>query len=334
VSRRFWRFFHVATSLLVVTALTACGKSPSMLSPHSPEARSIAATWWLMFVMATGVYVIVMALVFVAATRRAPAISEDKRRRFDNRFIVIGGLVVPGIILGITAVATVDVANELSPAAEAAQAPVRITVVGEQWWWRIDYPDAGVVTANEIHVPVGQKVDIELTSDNVIHSLWIPELNGKEDLVPGQLNHLRFTADKVGRYEGRCAEFCGIQHAHMQFVVFVDSANDYQSWLAANTAVPAPTESLAEAGRRLFESSSCAGCHTVRGTTAEGTTGPDLTHVGSRGTLAAGTVDNTPDGMAEWLRHTQTLKHGALMPQVPLTDEQVSELVAYLEGLR
>ena len=327
------RVVHVATSVLMVVALTACGES-SMLSPHSPEARSIAATWWLMFVMAAGVYVIVMALVVVATTRRPAVASEDKRRRFDNRLIVIGGLVVPGIILGITAVATVDVANELTPAAAAVQAPLRITVVGEEWWWRIDYPDAGVITANEIHVPVGQKVEIELISDNVIHSLWVPELNGKQDLVPGQLNHLRFTADKVGRYEGLCAEFCGIQHAHMQFVVFVDSADDYQTWLSANAAGAAPTESLAQSGRQLFESTSCAGCHTVRGTSALGTNGPDLTHVGSRSTIAAGTLDNTPDGMADWLRHTQTLKHGALMPQVQLTDAEVSDLVAYLEGLR
>jgi len=331
----FWRTFHVATSLLIVTALTACGSSPSMLSPHSPEARSIADTWWLMFAMACGVYVIVMALLLIATTRRPANVSEERRRRFDNRFVVVGGLIVPGIILGITAVATVDVANKLSPAAEAAQAPVRITVEGEQWWWRVDYPDDGVVTANEIHVPINQKVDIELISDNVIHSLWVPELNGKQDLVPGQVNHLRFTADRLGRFEGRCAEFCGIQHAHMEFVVFVDSADDYRDWLSQNRrAAATPDQPDARGGQQLFESSSCAGCHTIGGTSAEGTAGPDLTHVGSRTTLAAGAVDNTPDGMAEWLRDTQGVKPGARMPQVHLTDRELETLVAYLEGLR
>src|SRR4051812_7363557 len=335
VTSRRWRTVHVAGSAAIVIALAACGKSPSMLSPHSPEARSIASTWWLMFALALAVYIVVAALIGIAILRRAPNVDDQRRRRFENRFIFVGGLVIPIVILGITAVATVVVANDLSPASAAAEPQVRITVIGEQWWWRIDYPNEGVVTANEIHVPVGRAVDITLVSGNVIHSLWVPELNGKADLIPGQVNHLRFTATKTGRFDGRCAEFCGIQHARMEFVVFVDSAQDYAKWVADNRApTPDPTDAAAQRGQQLLVNSSCAGCHKISGTAAQGELGPDLTHIASRKTLGAGTVDNTPDGLAKWLDDTQSLKKGAHMPEVDLTAEQISDLVEYMKTLR
>jgi len=335
VTRWKWRAVHVTGSATIVLALTACGRSPSMLSPHSPEARRIASTWWLMFALAVAVYIVVAALIAIAVLRRGENVDDQRRRRFENRFILIGGLVIPIAILGITAVATVVVANDLAPAAAATQPQVQITVKGEQWWWRIDYPHDGVVTANEVHVPVGRKVDITLVSDNVIHSLWVPELNGKADMIPGQVNHLRFTATKTGRFEGRCAEFCGIQHARMEFVVFVDSAQDYQDWLATNGSRTADaTRAAAQRGEQLLVTSSCAGCHTVSGTPAQGVLGPDLTHIASRKTLGAGTIDNTPDGLAKWLDDTQSLKKGAHMPEVDLTAEQISDLVEYMKTLR
>jgi len=328
------RIVHVVGSAAIVLALTACGPH-SMLSPHSPEAHSIASTWWLMFALALAVYIVVAALIGIAILRRGAKVDESRRRRFENRFIVIGGLVIPIAILGVTAVATVAVANKLSPSAAAAQPQVQITVKGEQWWWRIEYPNDGITTANEIHVPIDQAVDITLVSDNVIHSLWVPELNGKADVIPGQINHLRFTATKTGRFDGRCAEFCGIQHARMEFVVFVDSTQDYQKWVTDNRAPAAdPTDAAARRGRDLVENSSCAGCHKVSGTPAQGLLGPDLSHVASRKTLAAGTVDNTPDGMAAWLDHTQSLKKGAHMPEVDLTAEQIHELVEYMKTLK
>ncbi|MGE0000047.1 MAG: cytochrome c oxidase subunit II [Ilumatobacteraceae bacterium] len=315
--------------------LTACGDSPSMTTPRSPEARTIAQNWWLLFWLAFGVYIIVMGLVVAAMLRRRRLPEGERLRRVDNRFIVIGGLIVPVVILGITAVETVRVANKLAPASASADAPVQIRVEGERWWWRVDYPDEGFATANEIHVPVDQPVDITLVSDNVIHSLWIPELNGKQDMIPGQVNHLRFTADTPGTYLGRCAEFCGIQHAHMEFVVVVDSLEDYEAWLDTNRADAAPPAGdEARQGKEIVETTSCAGCHSIRGTAADGDFGPDLTHVGSRTRLAAGAIDNTPDGMARWLDETQHLKEGALMPEIDLTDDQVAALVAYLEGLR
>ena len=315
--------------------VAGCAGAHSITEPRSPEARSINRSYWLLFWLAAGVYVVVITLVLVAIARRRRATEPDRRERFDNRLITIGGLAIPIVILGIVAVVTVRVANDLSPAGAAASAPVQITVEGKDWWWRIEYPNDGVVTANEIHVPVGQAVDITLISDDVIHSLWIPELNGKQDLVPGQVNHLRFTADTIGTFLGRCAEFCGIQHARMLFVVFVDSDTDYRAWLADNrAAATAASGGQAQLGERIVTTTSCAGCHTVRGTPADGTVGPDLTHVGSRSTIAAGVLPNTPADMRHWLDKTQTVKHGALMPELDLSNADLDALVAYLEGLK
>ena len=329
---RCWR---ARLPLVVLAVAAGCGASPSMTTPHSPQARTIERNWWLLFWLALGVYIVVMAIVMTAMLRDKAAPEGERTRRFENRFIIVGGLVIPVLILGITAVETVRVANELSPASASPDAPVQIRVEGEQWWWRVDYPDDGFSTANEIHVPVDEAVDITLVSDNVIHSLWIPELNGKQDMIPGQVNHLRFTADTVGTYRGRCAEFCGLQHAHMAFVVIVDSQQDYQAWLSVNRSdAAAPTGAEALQGKELVETTSCAGCHRIRGTTADGALGPDLTHVGSRTTLAAGAIDATPDGMAHWLDKTQDVKPGARMPEVELNDDEIRALVAYLEELR
>ena len=196
----------------LVLLLAGCAEAPSALDPHAPEARHIAGLWWLMLGLAAAVFVIVIGFVVVAMWRRRhEAPDEVIETAAQRRLLVIGGLVVPALILAVVAVATVRTTNALPTGSGA----VAIHVEGERWWWRVTYPDLGVVTANEIHVPVGEQVDITLTSDNVIHSLWVPQLNGKADLIPGQTNHLRFTANEAGTYRGQCAEFCGIEHARM-----------------------------------------------------------------------------------------------------------------------
>src|SRR4051794_19763327 len=308
-----------------------------MLDPKSGEAHRLSGLFWLMLVMATGVYVVVSGFVVVAMMKRrrdtantyAGAPGHDTKR--DHRFILIGGLIAPVAILSVLGVATVVTTNALRP----ASGTIHVHVNGERWWWRVDYPDTRLVTANEIHVPVGEPVDISLTSDNVIHSFWVPQLNGKVDLIPGQTNHLSFTAHQTGVFRGECAEFCGIGHAKMDFRVVVDSAAQYQQWVAANLKVPAaPTAPDAQRGQQLFTTSACAGCHRVAGTSAVGTAGPDLTHLASRLTLAAGWLDNTPDELSHWLADTQTVKPGALMPDLGLRADDVAALVAYLETLR
>jgi cytochrome c oxidase subunit 2 len=192
-----------------------------------------------------------------------------------------------------------------------------------------------VVTANEIHVPTGVPVDLVLRSADVIHSLWVPQLNGKTDVIPGQTNHMTFTADDPGTYRGQCAEFCGIGHALMSFVVVAQPPAEFDDWLAAQRQAPAASATDdAVRGERVFQGESCAGCHTVQGTAAVGTFGPDLTHFGSRASIAANTLPNTPDALRHWLADTQGVKHGALMPQTQLSADELRQLVAYLEGLK
>jgi cytochrome c oxidase subunit 2 len=193
-----------------------------------------------------------------------------------------------------------------------------------------------VATANEIHIPVGQTVDIALTSDNVIHSFWVPELAGKLDTIPGQVNHLRLKATRAGVYRGECAEFCGIQHANMNFSVIAQAPADFDLWLSRRTsgAGIAPSSDAAEAGELVFMREACAGCHTIRGTGAVGTVGPDLTDFGSRASIGSGTVPNTADNLARWITDSQTIKPGNLMPPLTLSPSDVNALVTYLEGLK
>ncbi|HEY4333053.1 MAG TPA: cytochrome c oxidase subunit II, partial [Ilumatobacteraceae bacterium] len=278
------RVVTIAFAATCLIVLAACGRSsPSALDPHSPQARSIDGLWWLMAGLGAVVYVAVVVVVLLALRNRRQVTDSDAQRR-GSRFIVVGGVVVPAIVLSVVGVATITTTNALQPPAAA----VHINLEAERWWWRLTYPDDGVVTANEIHVPVGQPVELTLTSDNVIHSVWVPQLDGKTDVIPGQTNHMTFTADKAGTYRGQCAEFCGIGHALMAFVVVAQAPADYQRWIAANRAPAAqPATDLARQGAQLLATTSCAGCHTVAGTAATGTVGPDLTHFGSRTSIAA-----------------------------------------------
>ena len=340
MKNRAWLHRSAAAALVLIGAgaLAGCGSgSPSVLDPHSPEARRISNLFWLMLVMATFVYFAVVALVLLALRKRgqaagpgAPDDTPEGRRR-TNRFIIVGGLAIPIVILTIVALATVGTTKAL----ETEQGVIHVRIDAEQFWWRLIYPDNNVVSANEIHVPVGRSVELTLRSDNVIHSVWVPQLQGKTDVVPGQTNRMTFTAEAPGEYRGQCAEFCGIAHALMAFVVIAQPEQDYNQWLRDNAATPAaPTDAQAKAGQQVFVNGSCAGCHAVAGTSANATFGPDLTHFGSRRTIAALTLPNDPDHLAQWLAHTQRVKPGALMPNIDLTTGQVNQLVAYLEQLK
>jgi cytochrome c oxidase subunit 2 len=337
----------VAAAVSGATLLWGCSSaSSSTVDPHSPEASHIAGLFWMMLWIAMGVYVIVLGFVVVSFRARergdasdrldhdgwlTPPATDSADRRRGLRFIIAGGLALPVMVLVVVGVATVRTTNAL----QGGSAVVKIHVDAERWWWRLTYPGDHVVTANEIHVPVGERVDLTLNSDNVIHSVWVPELNGKTDVIPGQTNHMTFTADSAGTYRGQCAEFCGIGHALMAFVVIADPPADYARWLDANAAPAAkPTAGAATRGADFFSSSSCAGCHNVSGTAAVGTFGPDLTHFGSRTTIGANTLPNTVGDLTHWLNDTQGVKRGALMPQIDLTTSQIADLVAYLENLK
>ncbi len=331
------RAFRATAVVVAVTTLAGCGNgsSPSILDRAGNESDHVASLWWLMFGLAAAVYVLVAGLVLwaIARGRRRERGQAPKRGPSDGLFIWGGGLLMPVAVLAVLAVVTVTTTKDVR---QPSSDELRIHVAGEQWWWDITYPDGGVRTANEIHVPVGRPVDIALSSDNVVHSFWVPQLAGKVDLIPGQTNHLRLTATSAGTYRGQCAEFCGLQHAHMAFVVIAESPQDFARWLARRSSGAGinPTDEQAAQGQRVFERESCAGCHTIKNTSAQGTVGPDLSDFGERRSIGALTVPNTPANLSRWITNSQSIKPGNLMPPIKLDSTELAEVVAYLEGLK
>jgi cytochrome c oxidase subunit 2 len=322
----------VAIAIAVGATTAGCRGGRSFLDAKGSEAERVAGVWWLMFGLAAAVYVIVAGCIVYAATRGRRRRTQGSRLQ-ENWFIWIGGVIAPLVVLAVLAVVTVDTTSALrtSPKDE-----LTIDVVGKLWWWEIRYPGTGVTTANEIHIPEGRPVNLHLTSDNVIHSFWVPELAGKEDAIPGQPNDLEFTADHVGRFQGRCAEYCGLQHAHMGVDVIVQTPGDFGRWLAQRQQPPLePPSEEAATGALVFQRQACAGCHTIRGTAAQGDVGPDLTDVGSRRLIGAGATTNTRSNLEHWIRDAPDVKPGVLMPSFTnLSDHDVAALAAYLESLQ
>ncbi|NPV08831.1 MAG: cytochrome c oxidase subunit II [Anaerolineae bacterium] len=304
---------------------------PRALSPGGYIAARIASLWWFMFAIGAAVFLVVTAYLLLALARRRSA--EAAEPGVGPWLVTWGGAIVPGAIVLALMVATV---HALSVTMNPIQ-PVGLTVEvsAYQWWWDVHYPEQGFRTANEIHIPVGRPVRVMLQGGDVIHSFWVPELAGKTDMMPGEVTQTWLQADEVGTFRGLCAEFCGLQHAQMQFLVISHPESDYVAWLGQQ-AQPAPTPGFESTlrGLEIFLSSACVGCHTIRGTTAIGTLGPDLTHVASRKELAAGTVDNTVGNLAGWILDSQSLKQGNLMPPMPMPPEDLLALLSYMETLR
>jgi cytochrome c oxidase subunit 2 len=305
---------------------------PSIVETHGSEARDVAHIWWLMFALAIAVYIIVATLVILAVVRgRRRERVEDADRREDH-WIWWGGIAFPAVILAVLAVVTVTTTRNLRT---TERDELRVEVTGRRWFWDVRYPDSGVTTSNEIHVPTDRPLDLVLRTDDVVHSFWVPQLAGKVDMVPDHANHLRVKVLKAGVYRGFCAEYCGIQHARMDFIVIAEPRADFERWLArrASSAGAQPASELAAQGERVFMRESCAGCHTVKGTEAQGTYGPELSDIGARDWLGAITVRNTPENMRQWITDSQEIKPGNLMPRIPMSDDDVKAVVAYLEGL-
>jgi cytochrome c oxidase subunit 2 len=323
--------------LLVAASLplSGCG-TQSPLSPHSPDSHDIAVLWWWMLGIAAVVFLGAVALLLLGWFRRdrhgLPLFGESEKL---NTGLVIGfGMVIPIIVLvTLFGVADLWLVKRTGAPARGSTA-MTIRVVGHQWFWEIRYPGTRAVTANEIHIPARTNVQVVGTSADVIHSFWVPELNRKIDLIPGRANRVLLYADKPGVYRGQCAEFCGLQHANMGTQVFADSRRRFQAWLH-NMARPAarPVTAEQQRGRQLFLSNACASCHTIRGTSAHGVIGPDLTHVASRTTLAALTIPNTPRALERWITYPQHIKPGNKMPGLDLTDSEFHAIRAYLEHL-
>jgi cytochrome c oxidase subunit 2 len=291
--------------------------------------------WWLAGAVFVGI--LSLTLIFAIVFRERPG-GEAQQIHGNSRLEVVWTL-IPVLIVVAMAVPTFDVIIKTTD--DPPEGALEIVATGHQWWFEFEYTEAGVVTANELHVPAGQAVSVRLRSDDVIHSFWAPQLTGKVDMVPGHENNLWFTPDEDAvrdePYLGQCAEFCSTSHANMRFRVYVDTPEDFAAWLAEQGADRVePAQGAAATGEQIFTSNACIGCHTIRGTTAAGQIGPDLTHVGGRGTIAAGILDNTPENLTAWLRNPPREKPGVIMPaaaDLGLSDEEIANLVAYLSGL-
>jgi cytochrome c oxidase subunit II len=315
-------------------------QTPSIFAPASTPAFAIRDLSWFVLGICAVIFVVVAGLLTYSLIRFRRRPGEDggePPQVYGSNQIELAWTVVPVLIVVVLFLATARYIfgiEGLEPPPNA----LRVTVVGHQWWWEIRYPDLGIVTANELHVPVSDPADstptfLTLQSADVIHSFWVPQLAGKMDVIPNKTNRVWIDPRTPGLYVGQCAEFCGVQHAGMLLRVFVHPTDEFAAWVAAQQA-PATDDPEVRGGRLLFQSVACINCHTVRGTPANGIFGPDLTHLMSRSTLAAGVASITPENLRNWVNNPAALKPGALMPAMQLSRPDLDQLVAYLLTLR
>jgi len=315
--------------------LTACRVSYSALDTASPEATRITNLHWLVLWVTGAVSFVVIAALAIALTRRRTAETRDGDRR-RTRAVAAAALLSTLVLLGLL---TASVLAGRATATPVGPGALRIQIVGHQWWWEVSYPSEPpsetVITANEIHVPVGRPVLLELSSTDVIHSFWVPNLNGKKDLIPGRPTRHLLRPERTGVFEGRCAEFCGYQHAHMGFLLIAEEPDRFEAWLASQRRPAAePSDAAANHGRDVFLSSACVICHTIRGIGAFGHKAPDLTHLASRRMIASATLPNTAGHLAGWVVDSQYIKPGSHMPPNLLPAEDLLDLVSYLRSLQ
>jgi cytochrome c oxidase subunit 2 len=312
----------------------------SSLDPHSPQASHLAGLFWFFTLVCAAIWLLVIGALLATLRRRAAAAAppqEDSPVQMRRKAGIVGACVaLTAIILAVFTLVGFYATRSFAWNDPAA---VSIKVTGRQWWWQVQYqhhdPSQLFDTANEIHIPVGRPTTLELEAADVIHSFWVPDLMGKQDLIPGRKNYLTIEADRPGLYRGQCAEFCGLEHAHMAILVFAEPPAQFDAWRARQLeAAKVPGAPQRVRGMEVFVHGPCAACHTVNGTDAGGRMGPDLTHFGSRATIAAGLLSNTPENLRRWLDDPQGLKPGNYMPQVPLPPADRTALVAYLEGLK
>jgi cytochrome c oxidase subunit 2 len=310
----------------------------SVLRPASEQAHTVLGLFHFQWVVATIVWVLVVAAVLYAAYRGSRRAVPDVRQEPTLRKWVSIATALTIVTLVIYLVYDFGVGRAVA-APFGDQTALHISLTGHQWWWEVTYNDTSpqhqLSTANEIHVPVGRRVLFTLTSRDVIHSFWMPNLSGKKDLIPGHTSDVWFVADTPGVYRGQCAEFCGLEHAKMALVVVAESPADYRKWYEAQLQPDAqPSDSLRAFGQQVFLTGACALCHAINGTPAGAHFGPDLTHFGSRMTLAAGTLPNTRGNLGGWIVDPQSIKPGVHMPSNNLDPKQLRALIAYLEGLQ
>jgi len=327
----------VAGSALLVSG--ACAEAPSVLRPASEPAHQLSVLQWWLIIISLAVCAIIALLLLIPLRRRVRTVADAPVSSGGSTTPILVGLVISAAIMVVVFIYSAVVLSADAAPARATTLTVRVT--GHRWWWEVQYLPVGasdssgiVTTANEIHIPVGEPVRILATSADVIHDFWVPRLQGKVDLNPGETNAFWIRADSAGRYRGQCAEYCGVQHAHMIIWVVAQRRAEFEAWLAhERQPAESPTDSLAAQGLRAFRSAPCVACHTVRGAGVGGRLGPDLTHIASRLTIGAGTLTNTPGNMAGWIVNAQALKPGVAMPRLDLDPATMRRILAYLETL-
>ncbi|MCH7715523.1 MAG: cytochrome c oxidase subunit II [Gemmatimonadetes bacterium] len=332
----------LAFAALLAGAVGCQGPFPqSTFDPTTSFGRDLAGLFGLIFWWGVGVFVVVeVGVVYVLIRFRARPDGEQPVPIHGHTALEIAWTLAPAMIIVFIAVPTIQtIWRDAGPAADN---PLEVQAIGHQWWWEFRYPEYGIVTANDLHLPQGRAVTVQLTSADVIHSFWVPRLGGKRDMLPGRNNRLSFTPDSVGEFLGQCAEFCGLSHANMRFRAIVHTADDFAAWVAAQNSPHASEDSLStleQQGLAAFRavrtpaSNSCIACHAIQNVSF-GVLGPNLNHVAGRSTLAAGVLNNTAEDLAAWLRDPAAIKPGSLMPTIGLSQQEITALVAYLRSLR
>lgn len=314
-----------AVLFVAVVATSSCGGDHDVFAGDGKGGREIASVGWFMIITATVIAAVFLSLLIWALVRggRRPAWRETP-------VVLAGGVALPVAVILVLTVLTLGTLDR-----RGGDGALRVDVIAHQYWWEIRYPDSGVVTANEMRIPVGRSVTLTLTSGDVIHSFWVPSLDGKIDMVPGHTNHLTLVAEQPGIYRGQCAEYCGLQHALMSLSVEATSTAEFERWLQHEASdAREPTSTSERVGAAAFSQLPCASCHTIRGTGATGDLGPDLTHLAGRRTLAAGAIPNDRGHLGGWIANSQTIKPGNLMPPIPMDPAQLTGLLDYLQSLR
>lgn len=331
-----------------VLAAAGCAPPPGeqyRLDTLSPKS-DLTQKFYDIFVTITAIDIVILIVVagvfflalFVFSTRTGD--PGEPSHRHSDVFLEMAWTIIPSIIVVVITVPTVRTIIQTQPEKWSADT-LEVRVIAHQWWWEFRYPASGVVTADEVHIPVNRTIHFAMVSRDVIHSFFMPAIGGKRDVVPGQTNQITLTANTPGEYWGQCTEFCGDSHANMRFRVFVDTPEDFDRWTKHQLEDPVkPDSGPAAAGAKIFADAPCAICHTIKGVTGfspeytYGFRGPDLTHFGERGTLAGSILDNTPENVAKWIKDPDGVKPGANMPTLGLSPEELNDLVAYLEALK
>jgi cytochrome c oxidase subunit 2 len=316
--------------------------APNIFAPVSMPAELIRELSWLVLGITAGIFVVVTGLLVYCVVRfrqRPGDEGPEPPQVYGSNHVELAWTVVPLLIVVVLFLGTTRSIIAVESAAPPPGA-LKVTVIGYQWWWEFRYPELGIITANELHVPVSARDDrrpteLTLQSGDVVHSFWVPRLAGKTDVIPNRTNHMWIEPFEAGTYVGQCAEFCGTQHAKMLLRVIVHAEGGFERWVAEQQRPPVVADApAARAGRDVFQQTACINCHTIGDTVATGTFGPDLSHLMSRETIGAGAAANTPDNLAAWVRDPQRLKPGCLMPAMQLDEGNLHKIVAYLRTLR